>query len=329
MNKTLPFWSYLRFMLLNILNNESISLANSPNSGLLSTKLVTPKDNKAIITELEKQKIEVSSFQKSDPAPDNKTASWKINKVAVTISPQIFKAFVHGLIPGIRFKNFIEPGEAENIANSIKGYVEEYKNAPGVGRAGETLVEYPHDFDTYAELAAILRDPNISIPHRLELADKITSFLSRNTGYNFKPLRNGSIELFWGLFRQINTGAGWHLDNVTKDSDAFKNRKAIFQGSGVLHIKTPKKGGETIMVDRREQEGDELFLNADGWTYNEKMLNGIWNETVPCVAGDLVFLSTLNYHTVKPCIEVGAERISFSMFFVIFEDEPNVIYYYN
>jgi hypothetical protein len=81
--------------------------------------------------------------------------------------------------------------------------------------------------------------------------------------------------------------------------------------------------------NRRAQEGDEKFLNADCWTYDGKMLDKIWTSTVPAVAGDLVFLSTLNYHMVKPCLEVDAERISFSMFFVIFEDEPNTIYYYN
>ena len=154
-------------------------------------------------------------------------------------------------------------------------------------------------------------------------------FLTRNTGYQYKPLHKDGVECFWGLLREINTGAGWHLDNVTKDMDVFTNRKAIFQGSGVLHIKTPKKGGETIMTNRRAQESDVMFLNEDGWTYDGKMLNGIWDCTVPAIAGDLVFLSTLNYHMVKPCLEVDSERISFSMFFVIFEDEPNTIYYYN
>jgi hypothetical protein len=324
---TLSLYGYIKQMLLNLLDHFSPSLNGKSENGSYSTAMLTAKEEKAVTEELEKITQEITP--RLDPAPDNQTAKWITPKVARTINPPIFKGFVHGLIPGFRFKNFIEPEEAEKISNAIRGYIEEYKTAPGVGRAGETLVEHPHDFDTYAELAAILRDPNISIPHRLELADKITSFLIRNTDFQFKPLRKGNIELFWGLFRQINTGAGWHLDNVTADSDAFKNRKAIFQGSGVLHIKTPKKGGETIMANRRAQDGDIKFLNSDGWTYDGKMLDGILKAEVPAVAGDLVFLSTLNYHSVKPCIEVGAERISFSMFFVIFEDEPNVVYYYN
>lgn len=276
------------------------------------------------------QEIPASEAQISNrPTPENKTALWIADKVAGAINPEVFSGFVHGLIPGFRIKEFLDKLEAGTIASAIKEYVEEYKTAPGVGRAGETLVEYPDDFDTYAALSAILRDPNISIPYRIEMADKIIGFLTRSTNFQFKPLRKGSIELFWGLFRQINSGAGWHLDNVTHDSVAFKSRKAYFQGSVVLHIKTPAKGGETILSDRRAQEGDQKYLNSDGWTYSEEMFTNITKTEVPAVAGDLVFLSTVNYHKVRPCLEPGAERISFSMFFVNFEDEPGVLYYYN
>jgi len=326
---SISIWSYLKHMLFQLLNFESPSLNGKSLNGFQSTDLLSPKEEKAITTELKKLNIEVPSNQNSNPAPDNKTAKWITNKVARDFDPLKFKGFVHGYFPGFRIREFIEPTEAKKIADAIVGFVEEYKTAPGVGRAGITAVEFPHDFGEYAEIGAILRDPNISIPYRLELADKIIMHLTRNTGYQYKPLHKDGIEMFWGLFREINTGAGWHLDNVTKDMDVFNNRKSIFQGSAVLHIKTPAKGGETIMANRKAQEGDQQFFNPDGWTYDGKMLDGILKSEVPAIAGDLVFLSTLNYHTVNPCLEVGAERISFSMFFVIFEDEPNVIYYYN
>jgi hypothetical protein len=203
--------------------------------------VLTPKEEKALNTELEKLKIEVYSNTNPEPAPDNKTAKWVINRVAGTVDPLKFKGFIHGYFPGFRIKEFIDPERADMIAKAIVGFVEEYKTAPGVGRAGITAVEFPHDFGEYAELGAILRDPSISIPHRLELADAIIMFLTRSTGYQFKPLHKDGVECFWGLFREINTGAGWHLDNVTKDMDVFTNRKAIFQSSGVLHIKTPKQ----------------------------------------------------------------------------------------
>lgn len=316
-------------MLLQLLNFESPSLNSKSNNGFHSSTVLTPKEENALNTELKKLNIEVPSNPNDKPTPENGTAKWITNKVAREITPLKFKGFVDGYFPGFRIREFIETDEADKISYDIGGFVEEYKTAPGVGRAGITAVEYPHDFGEYSKLGAILRDPGISIPHRLELADKIIMFLTRNTNYQFKPLHKNGIEMFWGLFREINTGAGWHLDNVTKDMDEFGNRKAIFQGSGVLHIKTPRKGGETIMKNRRAKEGDEKFLNKDGWTYDNKMLEGIWDCTVPAIASDLVFLSTLNYHMVKPCLEVDAKRISFSMFFVIFEDEPNTIYYYN
>ncbi|MBX7052615.1 MAG: hypothetical protein K1X54_11315 [Flavobacteriales bacterium] len=271
----------------------------------------------------------VSSNREFKPVQISKTAKWITNRVAGTVDLWKFKGFTHGYLPGFRIKEFIEPEKADMIAKAIVGFVEEYKTAPGVGRAGVTAVEYPHDFGGYAVLGAILRDRNASIPYRLELADAIIMFLTRNTGYQFKPLHKDGVECFWGLFRELNTGAGWHLDNVTKDMDVFSNRNAIFQCSSVLHIKTPKSGGETIIANRRSQEGDQEFLNEDGWTYDGKLLEGIWTSEVPAVAGDLVFLSTLNYHMVKPCLVTDAERISFSMFFVIFEDELNTIYYYN
>ena len=275
-------------------------------------------DKPSIISETNQIKIvtsnpEVQATNGLSQAVKNETARWITSKVGGAVNPEIYKGFIHGLIPGLRIKEFLKTTEAEKITSAIKEYVEEYKTAPGVGRAGETLVEHPKDFDTYAELSAILRDPNISIPYRVEMADKIIGFLTRHTNYQYKPLRMGGIELFWGLFRQINAGAGWHLDNVAKDSAAFQDKKVSFQGSVVLHIRTPKKGGETILADRRSQEGDMRFLNKDGWTYDEKMLTGVTKTEVPAVAGDLVFLSTVNYHKVNPCLEAGAERISFSM----------------
>lgn len=320
-----PIWSYLNYLVGEWVRVRPIVLIGkqsriSRKSGLLSCKIEKEEAN-----ELTKLKQDVFP----ETVPSNITATWITNKVAGTINPQIFNGFIHGLLPGFRLKGFIDPTEAGKIATAIRGFVEEYKTAPGIGRAGETLVEHPHDFDTYAEFAAILRDSNISIPFRLELADKITSFLIRNTNYQYRPLKNGNIELFWGVFRQINIGAGWHLDNVTNDSDAFMNHKIIFQGSVVLHIVAPNQGGETIIANRKAQEGDIKFLNYDGWTYDENLLRGVHKAEVPAVAGDLVFLSTLNYHMVKPCLEIGAERISFSMFFVIFENEPNTMYYYN
>lgn len=313
----------------NSLHCENQSPTGNSNNRYPSSNEKILKEEKELNTELNKIILENSPNQSSIPIPKNKTAKWITNRVAGTVDPLKFKGFVHGYFPGFRIKEFIEPEKAAIIAKAIVGFVEEYKTAPGVGRAGITAVEFPHDFGEYAELGAILRDPSVSIPHRIELADAIIMFLTRNTEYLFKPLHNDGVECFWGLFREINTGAGWHLDNVTKDMDVFNSRNAIFQGSGVLHIKTPKNGGETILTNRRTQDGDELFLNTDGWTYDGKILEDVWRCAVPAVAGDLVFLSTLNYHMVKPCIEADAERISFSMFFVIFEDEPNTIYYYN
>lgn len=268
---------------------------------------------------------------KNQRYPENSTSRWTSDKVGFDLNPEAFQAFINGLIPGFRFKEFIAQEEAETISIAIRAHIREYKTAKGVGRAGATYVEHPKDFGEYAQYSAILRDRNISIPYRLELADKITSYLARNTDYDFRPLRSGRIEFFWGLFRQINTGAGWHLDDVTKDGKIFKSRKSIFQGSVVLHIKTPKIGGETIIADRRAQKGDKKFRNPkpDDWTYVSEMFEGISKAEVPAVAGDLIVLSTLNYHTVQPCREEGAERISFSMFIVIFADQPKVIYYYN
>ncbi|MFN8297852.1 MAG: hypothetical protein U0T75_02010 [Chitinophagales bacterium] len=324
---SIHFFSYLKQLFNQLFKFEVPNLNAKPLSNPELELTLTPKEESEVTKELHRMVNE--NLPDPHPTPENKTAKWITNKVAASINPQIFKGFMHGLLPGFRFRNFIEPNDAAKIGTAIRGFVEEYKTAPGVGKAGETLVEHSHDFDEYAEYAAILKDPNISIPHRLELVDKVVGFLIRNTGFQFKPLQKDGVECFYGLFRQINTGAGWHLDDVTRDSDVFSTRKAIFQGSGVLHIITPAKGGETIMANRKAQDGDSQYLNGDGWTYNPEMLDGIVKAEVPCITGDLVFLSTHNYHMVKPCLETGAERISFSMFFVVFEDEPNIFYYYN
>ncbi len=326
---TLPFLSYLKHLLLQLLGLVSPSFKGKSLNGFHTMTPLTSTEEQAVTIELEKLKIEVSSNPTLDPEPGNKTAMWVTDKVAGTLNPELFRAFVHGLLPGFQLRGFISPNEAERIANNINGYVEEYKTAPGVGRAGETMVEHPHDFDEYAEYAAIWKDPNISIGEREHLVNEVCGFLTRNTGYPFMPLRKNGVECFYGLFRKINTGAGWHLDNVTADSEAFSNRKIKFQGSIVLHLKVPNMGGETNISNRRAQEGDIIFLNIDGWTYMEIMLDGVKKVVVPCFAGDLVLLSTLNYHMVNPSLEVGAERISFSMFIVIFEDEPKTIYIYN
>jgi hypothetical protein len=324
---TIPLLSYLRHLLPHLLK---LNTYNLPLKSIIKFNTPTqPLTDEGEMVNGNNEKLSDKPASNPNPIPENQTAKWVTNKVASTLNPELFRAFVHSLLPGFRLPGFIKLDEAEKIANNINGYVEEYKTAPGVGKAGETMVEHPHDFDEYAEFAAIWKDPNITIPEREHLVNEVCGFLTRNTGYPFVPLKYKGVEGFFGLFRKINTGAGWHLDNVTADSIAFSSRKINFQGSIVLHLKVPKKGGETIISNRQAQNGDMKFLNPDGWTYDEKMLDGIMKVEVPCFAGDLIILSTLNYHMVKPCLEVGAERISFSMFLVIFEDEPNTIYIYN
>lgn len=254
--------------------------------------------------------------------------SWLNNKVAKQLNPQIFNAFIKGSFPGFRIPNFLSKREAKRIASAVDLHVREYKDAPGVGRVGETLVEHGHNFDEYAELSSLWLTPGMSLPEREHLIYEISGFLTLHTGYPFRILKHGDTECFHGVFRKINNGAGIHIDDVTADSHAFSHRKIRFQASAVLHVATPSNGGETILWDRKPQPEDKAFL-LDSWQYSPEMVEDSPYVTVPCRTCDLVILRTDYYHSVSKNADTGDNRVSFSIFLVIFEDEPEVIYIYN
>jgi hypothetical protein len=250
------------------------------------------------------------------------------DEVAGTLTPGLFEALTRGIIPGIRIAQFLNADEAAAICASISPYIEEYRTAPGVGRIGETMVEHREDFKAYAAWAAAWLDKWIALPAHKDLVNRTSGYLALHTGMVIKPLFLGNIPCFHGVFRKINTGAGNHVDILSADSIAFADRKILHQSSSVLHLATPPEGGETVIWERRPVEGDKAYL-IDDWQYDDELFKKERKVTVPCATGDLVILPTVNYHKVLPSLPEGSDRISFSMFLVVFEDEPGTIYLYN
>lgn len=256
------------------------------------------------------------------------TTTWIRNRVAGSLNPVMFDAFVRGLIPGFQIPNFISEEDARAIAKRVEEFVEDYKSAPGVGKAGEALVEYDHDFDAYAAHSAVWMDEKLGLRERKNLVDMVSGYLTLNTALQVKQLCHGPKLCYAGIFRKINSGAGNHLDILPQDCNAFKDRTPKMQASVVLHLSVPTAGGETIIWDRRPSEEDKQFM-IDSWQYEDKLFEGLPNVTIPCVTGELVILSTMNYHKVNPSVSLDSDRISFSFFIVVFEEEPQTIYIYN
>jgi len=259
---------------------------------------------------------------------NTKSKTWIRNGVAESLNPEIFAGFIQNWFPGFIIRNFIDPQEANEMAKRIDSFMEEYITAPGVAKAGPAMVDHGHDFDEYAKNSALWLDPTLSIPERIRLVNQVCGYLGIHTGMTIKPLVRENKRCFIGVFRKINTGAGAHLDILTEDSNAFSQRKTKFQASVVLHLEVPALGGETIIWDRTAQDGDKDKM-IDSWQYDESLFKDIRSVSIPAYAGDLIILSTLNYHKVMPSIDPAANRISFSLFLMIFEDEPGTIYIYN
>jgi hypothetical protein len=259
---------------------------------------------------------------------ERKNTSWVRDGVANTLTPQLFDAFTRGLLAGFRISGFLPAKQAKAISARIENFVQDYRSAPGVGKIGESMFEHPHDFDEYAAYAAAWSADGIALREREELLNQVAGYLMLHTSYPIRMLSLGTIPCFAGIFRKINKGAGNHVDILDQDSDVFGDRSVKHQSSLVLHLTAPPEGGQTIVWERTPQPGDKEHL-LEGWHYPDELFTESRKVEIPCVAGDLVLLSTINYHKVLPCIPAEANRLSFSLFLVVFEDEPGVIYIYN
>lgn len=273
----------------------------------------------------------VSSVEVTKPYHQKKSVQkeWLVCKVAEVSNAATIEAFFKGEIPGVRFRNFLSPELCQYFAQkSLEFNFQRYKDAPEVGLIGLALVDSPN-LETYLCKAALLRQEGLHFIESLRLLQMVKGALAFHTGRKCKILEYNGKPFWAGNWRLLTGGAGIHLDDISKDAPELADMPVEFQGSFVLHIATPEMGGETVLYDKSAMEEDKLdaLYKESGWKYSQAIIEGVRCTTVPAKIGELVMLPTQKYHSVKPSLDKGKERISFSAFYVIKKNDPTIYFY--
>jgi hypothetical protein len=255
--------------------------------------------------------------------------NWVTPRVAKSANATTFDAFLKGEIPGVVLQDFLSNESCDYYARKALEFgFESYKDAPTIGLIGKALVDAVTLSD-YLHIAELMRETGLHFPESIELLERVIGKIALMFGRVVKILEYKGKKLWAGNLRLLSGGAGIHLDDVTDDCPELANLPIEFQGSFVLHLATPDRGGETILYEKGPQEGDKensLYITS-GWKYDENVVKDVRKVVVPAITGNLVLLPTQRYHSVNPSSNPEQERISFSAFFVVLKGDPTIYFY--
>lgn len=228
------------------------------------------------------------------------------------------KNLLVGNIFALRIPNYTKFEDAMRISRQLLQYtINDYTNAPGIGRIGTAYYEVENMNDKlkyYAEAKKnidALREqcaPNLSPIDKLRLElDEIWP-----AGASIENLGHG--KMFIGLARCMEEHKDVlpHEDVLRRDDKGSpRSRELIAQLALNIYLKVPKEGGELELWNK--SCSDEEFNRLRGQSY------GIPRHLLPLPAcrikphvGELVLFHSTRLHAVLP--GKGGQRLSLSCF---------------
>lgn len=240
-----------------------------------------------------------------------KTASsLQLSDVTALLRHQIF---------ALRVPNYTSPDICSSLSEKLlRGRVQEYSNAPGIGRVGIAYYEVMNS----EERQNYYRD---ALPNMQSLRELCHPYLSPIDKFRLElqdlwskgaHLQNlGYGNMFAGLSRAIEADKDIlpHEDVLRRDYNSGKEgRNILAQVAMNVYLQLPKIGGELELWNRSCSDEEFDRLRGDFYGIQRAKLPAA-NLSIKPLIGELVLFHSTRLHAVKPV--KGDSRVSISCFF--------------
>ena len=220
-------------------------------------------------------------------------------------------------IYAIVIPNFLDSQVCSDVSKKLLSEkIQEYTNAPGIGRIGISFYETTHQpemkkkyFETAISNIESLR--KIFSPY-LSPMDHLRLTLDEAWAFGCNLSVQGNRKMFAGLCRALEEGKGIlpHEDKLERDA-MFSRNLIKAQAAANLYLQTPEKGGalELYSQSLSTQKYDSLRGTSYGIDRSRLPPPVV---TIKPSDGDLVIFNSRRLHAVTD--SVGKTRVSISCF---------------
>ena len=221
-------------------------------------------------------------------------------------------------IGSVRIHNFFDLNACSSaVSNILKAGFGFYEDVvPPIGRIGITQFEHTNDEDSkynYFNKVTIADSNYSKIFENLHSpVDEVTKFL----GSFYKTsvaVEDTDKKYFTGLLRIVSE-ALLHCDWAPRDAPGWSIADINAQISWNIYLQTAEMGGESEVFNRQWQNGDDSFMIQDSYGYDRDIVQGCESVVLKPETGDLIFINSRNFHTVRNCEQAESMRVTCSSF---------------
>ena len=242
--------------------------------------------------------------------------------VSKELSEKTLKSLFNKEIIAIRIPNFLDKKVCKIVSKKFltANIIEEYTNAPGIGRLGISYFETQDSSevmdlyfkDAHANSTAIRQ---LFSPYQQPI-DTLRAHLDEvwPTGANLRIL--DEKKMFTGLCRSLENGQGIipHEDKFERDHPKESTKAAPPANVQIalnVYLQNPKEGGELELYEQSLSTEEYDRLRGDSYGIERSLLPPPSISIKP-EEGELVLFNSRNLHSVSPVN--GDTRLSISSF---------------
>lgn len=236
------------------------------------------------------------------------------------ITPEMLSLIAKERIDAIVIHNFILPPVCINASSKLLSHdIQEYTNAPGIGRLGISFFETTNNSEmekAYFEQAK----PNMDMIRKIfypgfSPIDTLNVDLNREWPKGADIALRGNRMMFAGLCRALMPGQQIlpHEDKLERDDPSYSKQIPLKgQIASNVYLQMPEKGGELELYDKTHTTEEYDRLRKDSYGIPRHLLPKPTLRIKPA-EGDLVLFNSRRVHSVAK-VEGVKSRLTISCF---------------